>query len=126
MNLNRRDFLRAAVTGAVGAVVASTLDLEQLLWEPGKKAIFDLGAGRAANEFNTPDWVIREHAHLLRNNLAFANVNRSYDHDFKVGDRLSIRIPQRYERVNGGLYVPTAYGEREFVVTATTGAGNGR
>lgn len=38
--MNRRDFLARLLSSAAGAAVASTLDLDKLLWVPGEKTIF--------------------------------------------------------------------------------------
>lgn len=42
--MNRRSFLARLSTGLAAAVAGATIDPERLLWIPGQKAVFDLGA----------------------------------------------------------------------------------
>lgn len=65
-----------------------------------------------ANQLVTPDWVTKEIARILVNNLKFAaNVNRSYDDEYvqagaKVGNTVKARLPQRFLTTEGqGLQV---------------------
>jgi len=65
-----------------------------------------------ANSLLTPDWITKEIARNLVNNLKFAsNVNRSYDDEYsqsgaKVGNTVKARLPQRFQVTEGqGLQV---------------------
>lgn len=65
-----------------------------------------------ANQVITPDWVTKEIARILVNNLKFAaNVNRDYDDEYvqagaKVGNTVKARLPQRFQVTEGqGLQV---------------------
>lgn len=66
-----------------------------------------------ANTFATPSWVMRKVARRLVNNTVFsANVNRSYDDEYrqkgvKMGDTVTARLPQRYELTIGAVMNPT-------------------
>lgn len=114
--MDRRSFLFGAAKAAVGTVVASTVDLDRLLWAPGQRTIFDLGAqppdlyGVDYGEgdysvvtvthehgaaFEPSDWLIREHLRHLEKQIKLTGhlVNRE---QAKVGETLTIRLPQRY------------------------------
>lgn len=60
-----------------------------------------------ANSLITPDWVTKEIARILVNNLKFAaNVNRDYDDEYvqsgaKVGNTVKARLPQRFQVTEG-------------------------
>lgn len=108
--MDRRAFLRLAGQGALGAVVASTVDVEQLLWTPGEKTILipdlteqwdvkHLDPWRPhRNTFVSIDWLVQEHLRQLERSLAFAKVvNREYDRVYprsgaKVGDRIRVAV----------------------------------
>jgi hypothetical protein len=60
-----------------------------------------------ANTLITPDWITKESARILVNELQFAsNINRDYDDQFrqagaKVGDTVKARLPQRFRTTKG-------------------------
>ena len=60
-----------------------------------------------ANSLVTPDWITKTAAPILLNNLKFAaNVNRSYDDQYrqggaKVGFTVKARLPQRFRTTKG-------------------------
>ena len=60
-----------------------------------------------ANSLITPDWITKETARILVNNLKFAsNVNRDYDDQYrqagaKVGYTVKARLPQRFRTTKG-------------------------
>jgi hypothetical protein len=119
--VNRRGFLgtlAAAVTGAV-------LDPELLLWKPGEKTFFlpsvqpvalldewydaswedadldDYVPSARGNRIVTPDKVVRQIAEMMQNQSKFvANINRSYDEQFReatAGYTIHAKLPQRYQ-----------------------------
>ena len=110
--MDRRGFLRLLGMGAVGAAVASTVDVDRLLWEPGKTTFFDLwrpvpfetvaidieeqfgvDIEWTKHGFVTPDWVVKESLRHLKNNTSFSGMaNRNYD----VGETVNLRLPQGY------------------------------
>ena len=65
-----------------------------------------------ANTFITPQWVLRDVARVLVNNLKFAaNVERFLGEKFqvagsKVGYAIDVRLPQRFRTVKGQAFVP--------------------
>lgn len=92
--INRRAFL-----GLVGATVAvATIDPEALLWTPAERTIVIPEYWSGGNVLVTPEWIMKEKARVLVNNLEFAkNVHRSYDDNFTLPYRtVSVRLPQRY------------------------------
>lgn len=91
---SRRQFLRTAL---VGAAVAATVDVEQLLWMPGEKTILlpELVPCWSDEQI---DWFTRHSLDIMNKNLAIAaKFNRQYDQKFRVGDTLIVRIPRRFE-----------------------------
>jgi hypothetical protein len=60
-----------------------------------------------ANTLVTPDWITKESARILVNELQFAsNINRNYDDQFrqagaKMGDTVKARLPQRWRTTKG-------------------------
>src|SRR3990167_5006953 len=65
-----------------------------------------------ANPFATPSWVMRKVARRLVNNCVFAgNVMRDYDDEYqqkgvKMGDTITLRLPQRYQVSTGAVMNP--------------------
>lgn len=94
--MNRRDFLRRALTGTAGLLAAQTLDLDRLLWVPGQRTYFDLWTP----EEPLPEWFnayTREMLRVFTNNLGIAQrINRSYDGPLGTGAIIAIRKPARY------------------------------
>ena len=80
-----------------------------------------------ANEFATPDWVMRKVARRLTNNCVFAhrdNVMRQYDDEYKqkgvkMGDTITLRLPQRYEVTVGAVMNPTPLTDQTVTLTIT-------
>lgn len=66
-----------------------------------------------ANSFATPSWVLRRVARRLVNHAVFAaNVMRGYDDEYKqqgvkMGDTVTLRLPQRFEVTVGAVMNPT-------------------
>lgn len=77
------------------------------------------------NTFATPDWVMRKIARRLVNNCVFAgNVNRGYDESYKqqgvkMGDTVTLRLPQRYEVAIGAKMVPTPLTDQTVALKIT-------
>jgi hypothetical protein len=103
--MERRSFLKSLFTAAAALPVAASglveLDLEKLLWVPGKVAVFDMG-DLPTRGLLTTDVITREALAVLENNLTFSRaVNRTYDAKFgftgaKIGSTINMRIPHRY------------------------------
>lgn len=103
--MNRRSFLRALLA----ATPALVLDPEKLLWVPGQKKIFDLGANLGVDfgiEKYIVQIVVKEGLVALNNSLRLLkDVNREYDYlaewapsaGLKVGDTITIRKPERFK-----------------------------
>lgn len=89
---SRRGFiglLSAAVVGATLPIpsLAFRADAFQLAMDPLS----------GHNTLVTPEWVTEETARHFVNNLKFlADVNRDYDVRFLVGDKVAVRVPQRF------------------------------
>lgn len=79
----------------------------------------------APNTFATPDWVMRKVARRLVNNCVFAgNVMRDYDDEYKqkgvkMGDTVTLRLPQRYEVTTGAVMNPTALNDQTVTLSIT-------
>lgn len=93
--MNRRKFLAWLGGTAAGVALAGSTDIEAMLWEPGKKTIFDLGDVPVpdyipllcGNPLITPDWIVKETLKIFENNLNVAmNMSRYYDDTFKAAD----------------------------------------
>lgn len=100
----RRGFLARLLAGGVGLAVCAELDLERLLWVP-KPMVTVPGLWTGDPGYN---WLVREYARLLKNNLVIAkHVNREWDTDVKVGDIITVPMPQRYEvtKEKSGLFI---------------------
>ena len=109
MRLGRRQFLSGLMITTAGLAV----DPEQLLWEPGKKVIFDLWTP-PSNTILTVGQITREALRVLQNNLEFTHrVNLTYDEKFgrgavgamKIGTNVHVRKPSHYMLTNEGIYV---------------------
>lgn len=78
-----------------------------------------------ANTFATPSWVMRKVARRLVNNAVFAaNVQRGYDDEYKqqgvkMGDTVTLRLPQRYEVTVGSVLNPTPLTDQTVTLTIT-------
>jgi hypothetical protein len=80
-----------------------------------------------ANTFATPDWVMRKVARRLTNNAVFANgrnVMREYDDEYrqkgvKMGDTVTLRLPQRYEVTTGAVMNPTPLTDQTVTLSIT-------
>lgn len=112
----RRSFLRAALMGLTGAVVAPELDIDKLLWVPGEKTIFlpmfgevideccfsyEFGdaheniLGREARNIFMPRWIIDAQLRYLRAlQMATSDVGLRY---VPTGQTIRPRLPQRYD-----------------------------
>lgn len=82
--MNRRSFLRWLGGTAAGIAIATTLDIEKLLWVPGEKVIFVPPLVTSGNVFLTSELITREAMRVLTNNLAMVRmINREYDAGFR-------------------------------------------
>lgn len=80
-----------------------------------------------ANEFATPNHVMRRVARRLVNNCVYAsrqNVMRDYDDEYyhrgvKMGDTITLRLPQRYEASVGAVMNPTPLTDQTVTLTIT-------
>src|SRR3990167_7447910 len=78
-----------------------------------------------ANTFATPSWVMRKVARRLVNNCVFAgNVMRDYDDEYqqkgvKMGDTITLRLPQRYQVSTGAVMNPTTLTDHTVTLTIT-------
>lgn len=78
-----------------------------------------------ANSLITPDWVTKEIARILVNNLKFAaNVNRSYDDEYvqsgaKVGNTVKARLPQRFQVTEGQALQVQGINDQYVPITLT-------
>jgi hypothetical protein len=85
----------------------------------------------ATNALITPNWVTKEVARILVNNLKFAaNVNRSYDDQFvhdgaKVGYTVNARLPQRFTTNKGQALVVQGIQDTVVPITLTDQANVG-
>ena len=90
-----------------------------------------------ANTLITPEWITKETARILVNNLKFAsNVNRDYDDQYrvggaKVGYTIKARLPQRFRTTKGQAlqvqpitdqYVPVTVTDQANVAIAFSSA----
>jgi acyl-CoA thioesterase FadM len=87
---------RRAFFGLMGtALIAAGIDPEKLLWTPGETGIVLPTAAETATYSHvlvTPDWMVKEIARLLDQNLRFAaRVNRAHAQMFKVGHEVLIK-----------------------------------
>src|SRR5438874_1176822 len=84
-----------------------------------------------ANALITPNWVLKRTGRLAINNLKFANnVDRSYDDEYiqagaKVGDTISLRLPQRFVTTKGQAFQQQAITDQIVPVTLTDQANVG-
>ena len=113
------------------ARLALTLALAVLLVATSAWIVNHLAAWTAisgiliANTFATPDWVMRKMARRLTNNCVFAgNVLRDYDDEYKqkgvkMGDTVTLRLPQRYEVTVGPVMNPTPLTDQTVQLTIT-------
>src|SRR3990167_9091720 len=78
-----------------------------------------------ANTFATPSWVMRKVARRLTHNCVFAgNVMRDYDDEYKqkgvkMGDTVTLRLPQRYEVTLGAVMNPTPLTDQTATLAIT-------
>jgi len=78
-----------------------------------------------ANSYVTPQWVLRDVARVLVNNLKLAaNVERYLGDKFqvagtKVGYGIDVRLPQRFRTVKGQAFVPQPINDQVVRVTIT-------
>jgi hypothetical protein len=109
------------VLWAIAAIVAvaSTALIAQLIgWEAGSGLLL-------ANTFATPQWVMRKVARRLTNNCVFAGtVMRDYDDEYKqkgakVGDTVTLRLPQRYEVTTGAVMNATPLTDQTVTLSIT-------
>lgn len=81
------------------------------------------------NTLITPDWITKDTARVLVNNLQFANnINRDYNDEFvqagaKVGDTVKARMPQRYRTTKGQAFQAQAVVD-SFVPVSLTDQAN--
>lgn len=94
----------------------------------GLSAVFQWGAESTvliANTFATPQWVMRKMARRLTNNCVFTGtVMRDYDDEYKqkgvkVGDTVTLRLPQRYEVTVGAVMNPTPLTDQTVTLAIT-------
>jgi len=105
-----RDYLRVTVLALIGVAIGIALDHAlTLLFHAGLH-----GTGLLlGNTFATPQWVMRKMARRLTNNCVFTGtVMRDYDDEYKqkgvkMGDTVTLRLPQRYEVTIGAVMNPT-------------------
>lgn len=92
--LDRRRFLGIVLGGAAGAAIASTVDLDQLLWMPGEKTIL-IPEVVELNELVTMDWLMAETLRVLQSKLQLTSFyNDAYDR--RLGDTVQVPQPQRF------------------------------
>lgn len=78
-----------------------------------------------ANIFATPQWVMRKMARRLTNNCVFTGtVMRDYDDEYKqkgvkMGDTVTLRLPQRYEVTVGAVMNPTPLTDQTVTLSIT-------
>ena len=78
-----------------------------------------------SNTFATPSWVMRKMARRLTNNAVFTGtVMRDYDDEYKqkgvkVGDTVTLRLPQRYEVTTGAVANPTPLTDQTITLSIT-------
>ena len=78
-----------------------------------------------ANQFVTPEWTMKKVGKRVVNNIVFgANVNRSYDDQYKVagakvGDTVNARLPQRYLAGRGPVMTPQPIVDRTVPIQLT-------
>ena len=78
-----------------------------------------------ANTFATPSWVMRKVARRLVNKCVFAgNVMRDYDDEYqqkgvKMGDTITLRLPQRYQVSTGAVMNPQTLTDQTVTLTIT-------
>lgn len=95
--MDRRRFLSWLTGTAAGVAIAPTLDVDRLLWVPGEKTIF---LPRADAPLLWFDEMVEEYLRNLGRSLAYTRVlGRRYGEEFKVGDTLVIRLPQRWQEL---------------------------
>jgi P22 coat protein - gene protein 5 len=84
-----------------------------------------------ANALITPNWVLKRVGRIAINNLKFANnVDRSYNDEYvqagaKVGDTISLRLPQRFVTTKGQAFQQQAIVDKIVPVTLTDQANVG-
>jgi hypothetical protein len=77
------------------------------------------------NTLVTPDWITKESARVLTNELTFANnLDRQYDDQYrqagaKMGDTVKARLPQRFRTTKGEAFQPQALQDTFVPVTLT-------
>lgn len=85
----------------------------------------------SVNALITPNWVLKRVGRLAINNLKFANnVDRSYDDEYvqagaKVGDTISLRLPQRFVTTKGQAFQQQGITDQIVPVTLTDQANVG-
>lgn len=111
---------RAALTLVyLGVAVAVSAWISTLLTDSSVPGLL------LANTFATPDWVMRKVARRLVNNCVFAgNVMRDYDDEYrqkgaKMGDTITLRLPQRFEVTVGAVMNPTPLNDQTITLTIT-------
>jgi hypothetical protein len=83
------------------------------------------------NTLITPDWITKDAARILVNNLQFANnINRDYDDDYvvagcKVGTTVKARMPNRFRTTKGQAFQAQAVTDTYVPVTLTDQANVG-
>ena len=116
-------FLRTPVRRTLATAVLLALVGSTLTWLLGWGV--DAGVLLLGNTFATPDWVLRKVARRLTNNAVFAgNVMREYDDEYKqrgvkMGDTVTLRLPQRYEVTVGAVMNPTPLTDQTVTLTIT-------
>ena len=117
-----RTSLRKVLVGLwlVLLVATSTALLHGLIGLDDATGIF-----LAANTFATPDWVMRRVARRLVNDCVFAgNVMRDYDDEYrqkgaKMGDTVTLRLPQRYQVTTGAVMNATPLNDQTVTLSIT-------
>ncbi len=114
-------YLRTALL-ALGALVVTAIGVVLT------NLLADSNAGYTlilANVFATPDWVMKKAARRLTNDCVFAgNVMRDYDDEYrqkgvKVGDTVTLRLPQRYRVSTGRVMNPTPLNDQTVQLSIT-------
>ena len=92
--MKRRGFIKALVAGLGAVALAEELDVDRLLWEPGRKAfsipeiVTPKNVAPGGNTLVTADWVTREALGHLENQLTATGMFR---------DGRSIRFVRGFE-----------------------------
>lgn len=126
--MDRRNFLARLLAGATGVAIASTVDVDRLLWVPGEKTIFIPETVLVPCDWSM-GWLTREALKILERNLQFfGHVNREYSErgPRRIGDTVRLRLPQSYPAAGKkkSILDPTCTVTMDHLVTADIDLGD--